>query len=338
MKTYKNLYPKIYDLKNLILAEKKARKGKTKKDYIKNFEDNLAYHLKILHDELKDQIYKPKPLQTFILRDPKTRKISKADFRDRIVYHAICNIIEPIFDKIFIYDSCANRKGKGNLFVIKRFSKYQRKITLNLHSKGYCLKADIKHYFQEINRSILIKIIKKKIVCGKTSDLIKFILNNFEGKKGMPLGNLTSQFFANIYLNDLDYFVKHKLKVDYYIRYVDDFVILHSSKEQLKKWKKEISKILNKELKLKLHPDKSRIINLSKGVDFVGFRNFYYFKLLRKRNVKNMEMKINLFNKEEIDCEKFLEIFHGWNAYALWANSYKLINKLVEKIHFHKPL
>ncbi len=142
MKTYKSLYTEIYDLKNLILAYKKARKGKTKKDYIIKFKENLAYNLKILHDELKNQTYKPLPLKAFILRDPKTRKISKSDFRDRVVHHAICNIIEPIFDKIFIYDSCANRIGKGTLFAIKRFESFTRKITKNFTSKAYCLKAD----------------------------------------------------------------------------------------------------------------------------------------------------------------------------------------------------
>jgi len=119
----------------------------------------------------------------------------------------------------------------------------------------------------------------------------------------MPLGNLTSQFFANVYLNELDKFVKHKLKVKYYLRYVDDFVILHKSKKQLKR-----------------------------GVDFVGFRNFYHHKLLRKRNVANMKRKINLFNKQEIDYDKFIEIFQGWKAYASWADSKNIINKLIKQI------
>ncbi len=148
----------------------------------------------------------------------------------------------------------------------------------------------------------------------------------------MPLGNLTSQFFANVYLNELDKFVKHKLKVKYYLRYVDDFVILHKSKKQLKRWKTEIDNFLKNKLKIQLHPDKSRIINLSRGVDFVGFRNFYHHKLLRKRNVANMKRKINLFNKQEIDYDKFIEIFQGWKAYASWADSKNIINKLIKQI------
>ena len=144
----------------------------------------------------------------------------------------------------------------------------------------------------------------------------------------MPLGNLTSQFFANVYLNELDQFAKYKLKARYYIRYVDDFVLLHSSKEQLQIQQKEIDSFLREELKLELHPDKSKIISLSKGIDFVGFRNFYNYKLLRKRNIKDIKRKIYLFRKEKIGEDKFYEIWQGWNAYANWANSYNSINRL----------
>jgi retron-type reverse transcriptase len=334
MKTRKNLYPKIYDIKNLVLAWKRARKGKTKKEYVIEFEKNLGINLRALHNELKFQTYAPKQLRTFILRDPKTRKISKSDFRDRVIHHVLVNILEPIFDKTFIYDSCANRIGKGNLFAIKRFEKFQRKITKNLSSSGYCLKADIKHYFQEVNHETLLQIIKEKIIDEEVIFLIKKILENgvSANKKGMPLGNLTSQFFANIYLNELDYFVKHKLKAKYYIRYVDDFVILHSSKPKLEIWKEEIGEFLKEKLNLELHPDKSKITRLSKGIDFVGFRNFYHFKLLRKRNVRKMLFKIEEYNRDKLSKEKLLKGFQGWNAYAKWADSYNLILKMFDGI------
>ncbi len=149
----------------------------------------------------------------------------------------------------------------------------------------------------------------------------------------MPLGNLTSQFFANVYLNELDYFVKHKLKAKYYIRYVDDFVILHNSKEQLEKWKFDIDNFLKERLKLELHPDKSKIISLSKGIDFVGFRNFYYSKLLRKRNIRKMLRKIELYKNGELSHKKILESFQGWQAYARWANTYKLRKDIVRKLY-----
>ena len=169
-------YPKIYNLGNLILAWRKARKGKTKKYYVIEFEKNTIKNLLQLHEELKSNTYKPKPLKTFILRDPKTRKISKSNFRDRIVHHAFVRIIEPIFDKRFIYDSCANRVGKGTLFALQRFDLFKRKLTNNLKTEAFCLKADIKHYFQEVDHEILLTIISRNIKDEQTTNLIKIIL------------------------------------------------------------------------------------------------------------------------------------------------------------------
>jgi retron-type reverse transcriptase len=327
-----DLYEQICLMKNLIPAWRNARKHKTKKDYILEFEKELGTNLFRIQKELIEQNYSPKPLKTFILRDPKTRIISKSDFRDRIVHHAIIKIIEPLFDKSFIYDSCANRKGKGNLFALKRFNIFKRRVTDNLHSEAYCLKADIKHYFQEVNHTILINFLSRKIKDERVIELIKRILENGFCYKGMPLGNLTSQFFANVYLNELDYFAKHILKIKYYIRYVDDFIILHENKEQLETWKMQLNIFLREKLKIELHPQKSRVISISKGIDFVGFRNFYYYRLLRKRNIKNMTRKIKEFKRGFINIEKLAESFQGWNAYAKWADSHKLRRKLLAKV------
>src|SRR3989338_5009433 len=349
MKTYNNLYEEICSINNLANAWRKAKKGKTKKDYVIEFKQNLRENILQLRKELLEQTYKPEQLVTFILRDPKTRKISKSHFRDRIVHHAICNIIEPIFDKIFIYDSYANRKGKGALKALQRFDQFKRKVSRNgkingwfnnNQIKGYCLKADIKHYFEEVNHNILLNAVKKKIKCNKTIGLIKKILTNYARggihEKGMPLGNLTSQFFANIYLNELDKFVKHKIKAKYYLRYVDDFVILHNSKEQLITWKEEIDIFLKNELKLELHPDKSRIILLSKPIPFVGFRIFNYFKLLKKFNRNNIQRKLkklhDLFLEKELTYDKIYEILQGSFAYMKQANTYNLRKKIYFKI------
>jgi hypothetical protein len=149
----------------------------------------------------------------------------------------------------------------------------------------------------------------------------------------MPLGNLTSQFFANVYLNELDYFVKHILKAKYYIRYVDDFVILHENKKQLEIWKSEIDNFLRDKLRLELHKDKSKVIPLSRGIDFVGFRVFYYYKLVRKRNVRKMKYRIELFSKKELSYREIMKSFQGWNAYVMWANSLKLRRKILKEIY-----
>jgi len=356
METYTQLYSKIYSMANLTLAWRKARKGKTTKLDVISFDKSVTKNLLNLHNELKNKTYEPRSLRTFILRDPKTRKISKSDFRDRVIHHAVVNIISPILEKSFIYDSCAGRKRKGTLFALKRFEKFVRKVSGNCRNrsnrfrdrnfiKGYCFKADIKHYFREVNHQVLINIISRKINDEDVLGLIRKILNNVPSSrqrgggvnafliiKGMPLGNLTSQFFANVYLNELDYFVKHVLKVKCYLRYVDDFVILHNSNKQLKKWKIEIEKFLIEKLKLELHPDKSRIIPLCEGVDFVGFRNFAYFRLLRKRNIKKMNRKIELFNQDKIGFRSLGESYQGWQAYARWANTHELRKEIKGKI------
>lgn len=221
------LWERLCSYENLELAFRKARKHRTLKPYVIQFEKNLRDNLLLLRTELLLHSYRPQPLQTFILRDPKTRKISKSEFRDRVVHHALCNVIEPIFEKSFIYDSYANRKEKGTLKALERFEYFRRKATRNNTKAAFALKADIKQYFENVNHEVLIKIIKEKISDENAIWLIKRILGNY-GKDGigMPLGNLTSQFFANVYLNKLDWLVKQRLKVKYYVRYVDDFVIL----------------------------------------------------------------------------------------------------------------
>lgn len=339
MITYNNLFDKLYSLENLQLAFKKARKGKTKKWYVKEFETNLENELTKLKFELETQTYKPKPLKRFVIRDPKTRVIYASDFRDRVVHHAICNLIEPIFEKIFICDTYANRKNKGVHVALKRFDEFKRKITRNgglvENAKdnnmvtGYALKADIKHYFDTVDHEILLKILKKKIDDEKVLNLIKIILNNHDMEikgKGMPIGNLTSQFFANVYLNELDYYIKHNLKAKYYIRYVDDFVIINRSKEQLYLYKWLIENFLKQRLKLELRPEKSKIIPLHNGLNFLGFRTFYHYKTPKKSNLIKIEKRIeeleDAFQNNLIDRNKLNDVLNGWNSYLSVGNTY----------------
>ena len=325
------MYEELCSIENLRLAFKKAKKGKTKKRYVKRFKKDLKENILRLREELLNKTYSPHPLKTFILRDPKTRKINKSVFRDRVIHHALINIIGHLFEDGFIYDSHANQIGKGTLKAVERFDKFKRKVSRNDTRKCFILKADIKHYFEEINHDILMGILKRKIKDENVLWLIKLILNNrmIGGKKikGMPLGNLTSQYFANVYLNELDQFVKHKLKAKYYIRYVDDFVILHDSKDQLKKWKDEIGIFLKEKLDLELHPNKSQILKLEKGIKFLGFRIFYHHKLLRKSNMKHFERKLNqmkiMLEEGLLDREEIVEKLVGWLAYASNGDTHK---------------
>lgn len=338
----RDLWQELCSYDNLILAFNKAKKHKTTKDYVAEFGKNLRNNLLLLHSELLLYSYSPRPLKTFIVRDPKTRKISKSDFRDRVVHHALCNIIEPIFEKLFICDSYANRLGKGSLKALQRFDHFKRKVSKNNTRACYVLKADIKHYFQTVDHSVLLEIIGNKIKDGRVNWLIKTILRNYGHKIwgrdgiGMPLGNFTSQFFANVYLDQLDQFVKHELKAKFYIRYVDDFVILHGDYKILEKYREEINDYLTKNLKIELHPDKTKIIRLDKGVNLLGYREFYYHKLLRKSNKRKFErnfiVRMNQFEKKEISREDFIGSLQGWLGYAMWANTYKLKNGLIKQI------
>lgn len=174
----RNLWNELCSYENLELAYRKARKHKTTKGYVIEFEKDLKNNLLLLRSELLLHSYMPKPLVNFVIRDPKTRKISKSNFRDRVIHHALCNIIEPIFDKTFIYDSYANRIGKGTLKAIKRFDHFKRKVSKNNSQTCYVLKADIRKYFDSINPKILKNIIKTKINDKKILWLIDKILNN----------------------------------------------------------------------------------------------------------------------------------------------------------------
>ena len=184
MKPYDNLYPKITDIHNLLLAWKNVRKGKTKRRYVKRFQRNLKDNLNKIQKELLEQTYQPNKLKIFIIRDPKTRKISKSAFRDRVVHHALCNIIVPIFEKSFIYDSHANQIGKGTLKALERFDYFKRKVSKNNTRECFVLKADIKHYFEEVKHDILIGIIKKKIGDEKAIWLIRQILQTPSSVRG----------------------------------------------------------------------------------------------------------------------------------------------------------
>ncbi|MBS3142436.1 helix-turn-helix domain-containing protein [Candidatus Woesearchaeota archaeon] len=343
--TLENVYNELCSYENLETAFNRARRGKTLKPYVIEFEEKLTKNLLQLRTELLLQTYQPRPLKSFILRDPKTRKISKPSFRDRVVHHAICNMIEPVFDKRFIYDSFANRLRKGTLNAVKRFDDFKRKVSQNNTLRCYVLKADIKSYFDTVNHSILLEILGKRIKDERVMWLIKKVIDNHQGKdtnKGMPLGNLTSQFFANVYLNELDQFVKHKLRVKYYIRYVDDFAILHHSRKVLEEYKRKIDVFIRESLDLKLHPDKSQVLKLEKGISFLGFRVFYYHKLLVKKNMRKFEKKMEQMKHEyrddKLEREKVIEKFEGWLAYASHANTYKYRKRITSKFNFSFPI
>ncbi len=247
------------------------------------FNYNLEQELFKLHSELAEKTYCPGTYRSFRIYDPKPRLISAAPYRDRVVHHALCNIIVPLIEKSFIHDSYANRIGYGSHRALERFIKFAR-------SSRYVLQCDIRKYFPSIDHEILKQIIRRKIKCQDTLWLIELIIDSsnpqetvieyFSGddlltpilrRHGLPIGNLTSQFFANLYLNNFDHFIKEKLGAKKYLRYVDDFALFSDDWEFLTQARREIEKYLTT-LRLIIHPIKSQLFETRYGANFVGFR------------------------------------------------------------------
>lgn len=330
MRTHKRLFEKIISFENLLLAAKQAQRGKKMKQDVAKFNFGVEGELLRLQDELKSQAYRPGGYRHFYVCDPKHRLISAAPYRDRVVHHAFCNIIEPLFDKAFIYDSYACRAGKGTHRALDRCQEFLR---LN----RYVLQCDIQKYFPSINHKILLKIVVRKIKDEKVIWLAESILRT-PFVHGIPIGNLTSQFFANLYLNELDYFVKFDLCRKYYLRYMDDFLIFGRDKKHLHKMKEEIRGFLEKKLRLSLHPKKAVVFPVESGVDFLGFRLFKNYRRIRKSNVKlfikRMKRKQEQLAKGCISREEFERSLQAWAAHASYGDTYRLRKELFRKLAF----
>ncbi len=266
-------------------------------EFSRNLEDNLF----CLHYTLKDGKYQHGAYKSFFVFDPKKRHIHKAPVRDRVLHHAIVRVIEPIFDLRFIFDSYACRDEKGAHAALERLHKFGWKLSKNNTKTVWALKCDIKSFFNSIDHGILKNLLARRIQDPRALSLFQIIIDSFskEAGKGLPLGNLTSQLFANIYMNELDQFVKTILRAKYYMRYCDDFVILDRDKELLSSYIEKISDFLNANLKLELHPKKVSIRKYHQGVDFLGFVCFPHHRILRTKTKRRMLQKLdNGFNKD----------------------------------------
>jgi len=327
-KTYKNLFEELTSFKNLLLAAGKSQKGKRMKPNTAKFSFFLEKELLRLQQELQAQTYKPGAYRNFFVYEPKPRLISAAPYRDRVVHHAFCNVIEPIFDKTFIFDSYACRIEKGTHIALDRAQRF-------LRVNKYVLQCDIRKYFPSINHDILLSIIARKIKDEKVLWLAKLIIDS-SPNHGIPIGNLTSQFFANLYLNELDYFVKFGLRERYYIRYMDDFLFFDNNKVRLNEKKAGIAKFLENRLKLSLHPRKSIIFPATLGVEFLGFRIFRDYRRLKKENVKRFLKRLKklqrLFSQGLIHKDKISDSLNCWLSHASYGNTYRLRKKLFERL------
>ena len=290
-------YNDIISVKNLCQAWREFIRGKRTKKDVAEFSLNLSHNIHKLHKELKNKTYQHENYQAFSINDPKPRSIHKPTVRDRLLHHAIYRILYLYFDQKFIYDSYSCRIRKGTHKAINRFQTFSRKASQNNTKTVWVLKCDIKKFFASIDQEILLNILKRHIQDKDIIWLIRKVVESFHTYpgKGLPLGNLTSQLLVNIYMNEFDQFMRHKLKVRYYIRYADDFVILSQNKKYLQEIFPEIKRFLSDQLQLELHSNKVSIQTVASGVDFLGWVHFPDHRVLRtvtkRRILKNLKEK-----------------------------------------------
>ncbi len=292
-------FEEIVSVENLLEAWGEFLKGKKQKTDVQQFKLNLMDNIFSLHIDLINHTYKHGGYQAFNICDPKPRNIHKAGVCDRLVHHSVYRILYPFFDRTFVDGSFSCRKNKGTHAAIEKFYQYFYQVSQNNTRTCYCLKMDIRKFFANIDHEILLKILKQHIDDQKIIWLLENIIASFSSKEkgvGLPLGNLTSQLFVNIYMSEFDQFAKHWLKEKYYIRYADDFVILSRNYQHLAKTVYPVQSYLKKIMKLEVHPDKISIETFASGLDFLGYVNFPDHRILRTRTKRRMLKRINYRN------------------------------------------
>ncbi len=254
----KTLFEQICSIENIFAAWARFSEGKRSKADVMAFELHLEDNLFSLRDSLMSGEYRHDLYKPFTIYDPKQRRIHKATVKDRVVHQTIVNVIEPVFERRFIHDSYSCRVGKGTHAAVERLRTFLRQASCNNTRTVHALKCDVRKFFASVDHCILFSFLEKRIADSQTLELLKNIIGSFSTLKGrgIPLGNLTSQLFANIYLHELDWYVKNVLREKYYLRYCDDFIILSESRERLSGVTENIDNFLNQVLSLQLHPKK----------------------------------------------------------------------------------
>lgn len=339
----------LYDWDNLYLAYRKASRGKRGLADVAQFEYKLEDNLFQLQQELKEQTYQPGEYHSFYIHDPKKRLISAAPFRDRVAHHALCNLIEPIFEKSFIFDSYANRIGKGTHKAIDRAQQFARRYK-------YVLTCDIRQFFPSIDHAVLFNILQEKVQAELLLRLIEKILQSGKGvlreeyemvyfesddlfainrPRGLPIGNLTSQFWANCYLNPFDHFVKRNLRCKGYVRYVDDFLLFSNDKKELNLWRKKIIRQLCK-FRLTLHANKCQSRPVTQGVPFLGFIVFPTHRLLKQAKGIAFQRKFKAlragFQSRKTPFDKITASVQGWVNHVRHANTWGLRRAILQSL------
>jgi retron-type reverse transcriptase len=348
MKTYKHLYPQIITFENLYSAWRSAARGKRSKPNVAEFEFNLEENLFTLQSELAEQTYRPGAYHNFHIHDPKPRLISAAPFRDRVVHHALCRVIEPIFEAKFIFDSYACRKGKGTHAAIWRAQEYARRYP-------YVLQCDIQSFFPNIDHAILRARLARSLRDEQTLGLIDLILASGAGvhleehppaffpgddlfaalrPRGLPIGNLTSQFWANVYLDPLDQFIKRELKCIAYLRYVDDFLLFAPDKLSLHRWRAAIIAFAAG-LRLRLHEERAAVFPTATGIPFLGWRVYPDHLRLKRRNGVAFQRRFALLRRKHaagrISMARLDAAVQGWIAHVVHGQTWGLRRALLSR-------
>lgn len=351
MKRHGNLWQKVISFESLLHAAEQACKGKRFRPDVAAFHFNLEHELWKLHEELSRKAYRPGAYRSFFICEPKPRKISAAPYRDRVVHHSLVNVLEPIYERTFIHDSYACRKGKGTHAGAKRCQEFARRFR-------YVLKADIQKFFPSLDLEILKSLVARKIKDPDVLWLVGQIIDHSnpqeeirtcfpgddlftacERRRGIPIGNQTSQFFANVYLDSLDHFVKDRLGIKGYVRYVDDFLVFSDDKSHLADVREQIRDFLVG-LRLRLHPTKNVIFPVKEGIRFLGYRIFPTHRLLPKENVWRFLRRARQMQRDYAEWRlSFAAIYQrlmSWNGHARQANTYRLRCRLFDTIRFQR--
>lgn len=349
MKRHDNLWPQVIAFDNLLRASRLAQKGKRFRPNVLAFNHRLEQELQQLQTELKTFTYQPGGYRTFRIRDPKPRMISAAPYRDRVVHHALCNVIVPLLDCTLIHDTYANRLGYGTHRALHRFTGWARQYR-------YCLQCDISKYFPSIDHEILKTLMRKHLKCSETLWLINTIIDAsneqmpvieyFPGddlltpvlrRRGLPIGNLTSQFFANLYLSPFDHFVKRQLKLKRYLRYVDDFAAFSDDRQELADARLAMEDYLAS-LRLKMHPIKSQLFETRYGANFVGFRILPDRIRVRNDNVRRARRRLKTLQRQyatgDIELEPLVQRLQSWEAHLKHGDTYRLRQRVFDRHTF----
>lgn len=351
MKRVGNLYEQIYDFENLHQAYLEARKGKRYRDDVLKFTANLEENLIQIQNELIYGTYKVGRYREFYIYEPKKRLIMALPFKDRVVQWAIYRVLNPLYEPTFIEHSYACRVGKGTHKAAEKLQQWLKMVNKK-PDKWYYLKLDISKYFYRVDQKVLIKIIARKV---KDKDVLRLLWRVIRSENtsfglpitammdhndqrikdcGMPIGNLTSQLFANIYLNELDQFVKHGLKIRRYIRYMDDVIILHNDKKHLHKTLEDIRVFLEDNLHLQLN-NKTAIRPVTLGIEFVGYRMWNTHKKLKKQTASKMKKRLKWlmkeYREERVSLDKVKASLFSYLGILQHCNTYRLKRKVLQE-------